>query len=469
MVISMLKKKTTLCVIMLLCSVFLYACNSGKEIMKAAYESEAEKENTEYAESTEGKSYIGGQIEKGYDLPVGDDEREEAEIDCKKIMEFIADIYKGADKKETINDTLSDKVLYKIAERISETGSPVIVNTAYSNMENYEKFEKFLGSCVSGNCGTSVIYKIYSDGGIGREKYIYDGNEMYVVVSNFIWNDDGELVVSYISYARIKEWKYTDKGWFCYQFCVPEYPEVTEIVDGSCLIRVMPMTDENREMSEKCVLGLAYQGNNILCSNWDSDHMESLDYNGMYEYLYEMKYREKFPSEDYPDGIPKDEFEGLIMDFFPVTSEEIQSYAVFDEGNQMYAWERLGCFNYMPTYFGTSLPEVTGIRKINDGTVTLTVDAVCSMILCDDAVITHELTVQFAEDGSFQYLGNKILYDGVLKIPEYQYRIKKNLGYFHIPILDKMENEISDALLPVAFSVDWMLVAKKYVLSEVST
>ena len=40
---------------------------------------------------------------------------------------------------------------------------------------------------------------------------------------------------------------------------------------------------------------------------------------------------------------------------------------------------------------------------------------------------------------------------------------------FHIPISDKMAREISADLLPVAFSVDWMLVAKKYVLSAVST
>ena len=43
------------------------------------------------------------------------------------------------------------------------------------------------------------------------------------------------------------------------------------------------MTKEQREMSEKCVQGLGYQGNNLLCSNWDADHMEKLDYNGMYE------------------------------------------------------------------------------------------------------------------------------------------------------------------------------------------
>ena len=111
------------------------------------------------------------------------------------------------------------------------------------------------------------------------------------------------------------------------------------------------------------------------------------------------------------------------MEFLPVTAEEIQSYAVFDEEKQTYAWVRLGCFNYAPTYFGTSFPEVTDIKENKDGTVTLTVDAVCSMILCDDAVITHELTVRFSEDGSFRYLGNKILDDGISNIPEYQYRI----------------------------------------------
>ena len=39
---------------------------------------------------------------------------------------------------------------------------------------------------------------------------------------------------------------------------------------------------------------------------------------------------------------------------------------------------------------------------------------------------------------------------------------------FHISISDRMEREISDALLPVAFSAAWMLVAKKYVLPAVS-
>ena len=91
------------------------------------------------------------------------------------------------------------------------------------------------------------------------------------------------------------------------------------------------------------------------------------------------------------------------MEYLPITAEQIREYAVFDEENQTYLWARLGCFNYAPTFFGTSLPEVVDIKENQDGTVTL----------------------RFAEDGSFQYLGNEILNDGIMHIPDYQYRIKE--------------------------------------------
>ena len=44
-----------------------------------------------------------------------------------------------------------------------------------------------------------------------------------------------------------------------------------------------------------------------------------------------MKHQKAFDAEDYPNGIPKEEFESLIMEYRPVTAEQIQEYAVFDE------------------------------------------------------------------------------------------------------------------------------------------
>lgn len=385
----------------------------GKEELLLAEDSEADDRKEQW--------------EKGYDLPIGEEERKEAKDDCRAVLELTAEIYREADKGEASNVVLSEEVILQMKEKIKTMGEPVTGSGLHSVMENWQGMERFLLDAVGGKAGAIRLYMIRGDGGIGRLQYRYDGEDMYVLVSNMTWGraETPTPTLTFISYTKVKEWRYTEKGYFCYELCVPEPPEVSEIVDGSCLIRVKPLPEECREMSEKCVLPLGYQGNNLLCSNWGKENMEELDYNGAYEYFYEMKYDRRFEPEQYPDGIPAEEFEDTIMDYLPVSQESLREWAMFDEEHQSYPWERLGCGNYTPNFFGTSVPEVTQIRENEDGTFTLTVDAVCQMILCDDAVITHELTVGLSEDGDIQYLGNRILEDGILKIPEYQYRIGK--------------------------------------------
>ena len=364
-------------------------------------------------------------LEKGYDLPVSAQENEEATRDSMQIMSELEHIYRNADKGDSLNVVLDNKSICKMIKKIKQQGYSVTVSEDYSNMENYKRFSSFLAKAQKKQKGSGVIYEVHSEGSIGREKFIYDGKDMFLLASNASWDDNGKPIITFVSYTRIKKWRYSRKGWFCYELCVPEYPEVTEMVDGSCLIRIKPMSDNKRKLSRKCVRGLAYQGNNILCSNWDQEHMQKIDYNGLYEYLYAMKYKKKFNGKKYPSGIPKDQFEQLIMEYLPVSREEIEKYASYNEKKKTYDWMRLGCFNYAPNFFGTSIPEVTKIKHNSNGTVTLTVDAVCEMVLCNEAVITHELTVKFNKDGSFRYLGNKILNGGIKEIPEYQYRILK--------------------------------------------
>lgn len=364
-------------------------------------------------------------LEKGYDLPVSAQENEEATRDSMQIMSGLEHIYRNADKGDSLNVVLDNKSICKMIKKIKQQGYSVTVSEDYSNMENYKRFSSFLAKAQKKQKGSGVIYEVHSEGSIGREKFIYDGKDMFLLASNASWDDNGKPIITFVSYTRIKKWRYSRKGWFCYELCVPEYPEVTEMVDGSCLIRIKPMSDNKRKLSRKCVRGLAYQGNNILCSNWDQEHMQKIDYNGLYEYLYAMKYKKKFNGKKYPSGIPKDQFEQLIMEYLPVSREEIEKYASYNEKKKTYDWMRLGCFNYAPNFFGTSIPEVTKIKQNSNGTVTLTVDAVCEMVLCNEAVITHELTVKFNKDGSFRYLGNKILNGGIKEIPEYQYRILK--------------------------------------------
>jgi TusA-related sulfurtransferase len=409
--------------VMTLC-VFCCSCSQKTNDVKKT-SSQHEKKLKSVPNNTKEDVISEEDLEKGYDLPVSAQENEEATRDSMQIMSGLEHIYRNADKGDSLNVVLDNKSICKMIKKIKQQGYSVTVSEDYSNMENYKRFSSFLAKAQKKQKGSGVIYEVHSEGSIGREKFIYDGKEMFLLASNASWDDNGKPIITFVSYTRIKKWRYSRKGWFCYELCVPEYPEVTEMVDGSCLIRIKPMSDNKRKLSRKCVRGLAYQGNNILCSNWDQEHMQKIDYNGLYEYLYAMKYKKKFNGKKYPSGIPKDQFEQLIMEYLPVSREDIEKYASYNEKKKTYDWMRLGCFNYAPNFFGTSIPEVTKIKHNSNGTVTLTVDAVCEMVLCNEAVITHELTVKFNKDGSFRYLGNKILNGGIKKIPEYQYRILK--------------------------------------------
>ena len=408
---------------MTLCVFFCSCSQKTNDVKKTS--SQHEKKLKSVPNNTKEDVISEEDLEKGYDLPVSAQENEEATRDSMQIMSGLEHIYRNADKGDSLNVVLDNKSICKMIKKIKQQGYSVTVSEDYSNMENYKRFSSFLAKAQEKQKGSGVIYEVHSEGSIGRKKFIYDGKEMFLLASNASWDDNGKPIITFVSYTRIKKWRYSRKGWFCYELCVPEYPEVTEMVDGSCLIRIKPMSDNKRKLSRKCVRGLAYQGNNILCSNWDQEHMQKIDYNGLYEYLYTMKYKKKFNGKKYPSGIPKDQFEQLIMEYLPVSREDIEKYASYNEKKKTYDWMRLGCFNYAPNFFGTSIPEVTKIKHNSNGTVTLTVDAVCEMVLCNEAVITHELTVKFNKDGSFRYLGNKILNGGIKEIPEYQYRILK--------------------------------------------
>jgi len=236
--------------------------------------------------------------DKGYNLPIDEDKKKEVVNDCEEIMGIVRDIYSEYNGIQEADQNTAEQMMNRMKEIIKQNGNPVIGSDHYSVMDNYQKMEQFLKSAEQEEKGSVILYEADTDGGITRKEYSYDGKEMSVMSAKMIWSEDTEPVLTYISLSKIKEWAYTENGNFCYELCVPEPPEVTEIVDGSCIIRVKPLSEECREYSKKYVSTFGYQGNNLLCSNWNAEDMQGLDYNGLYEYFYQMKYGEKFTADD---------------------------------------------------------------------------------------------------------------------------------------------------------------------------
>lgn len=388
--------------------------NSGGSGKSSAMESEADADAGSRQDA-----------DKGYDLPISQSAKEGAEADCRKAMETIRAIYAEADKGDALNPMPDREVIFEMYEALQETGWPVTASGFHYIMGNDEKMEAFLENCLDGTEGELTLYRINAGGGLNRSHFLFDGTDMYVTDTAAAWNAENSPVISNHSLHRIKEWKYTEKGWFSYEYCLPEFPEVTEIANGNNLLRVRPMPEEYIKMAETYLLPIGYMGNNLLRSNWDGDHLEELDYNGLYEYLYVLKNQEAMAEEAYAGGIPKEEFENLITEYLPVSAKDLAGYAVFDAEKQTYGWEHLGPVTYAANRFSSSIPEVREIKDNPDGTLEVSIDAVCQA-MGEDCVISHILTMRILEDGGVRYLGNRVLRDGLKQITEYQYRLPKD-------------------------------------------
>jgi len=109
----------------------------------------------------------------------------------------------------------------------------------------------------------------------------------------------------------------------------------------------------------------------------------------------------------------------------PVTREELREYAAYDSDSGMYEWIDLGVGNRTLGAIVSCIPEVTAAEKNDDGTMTLTVDAVCES-MADDSFLTHCLVIRTDEAGNVRYLSNKVE-EGARKetLPEYIYRIRR--------------------------------------------
>lgn len=142
---------------------------------------------------------------ENYDIPVSEEERKEAEYDCRRMMELVADIYGQAEREDLSDVILSDEAVLRMQDIIKETGSPVTTAVLYSDMENHRAADRFLQECEKGECGSLAVYKIRYDGGIGRSKFIFDGRDMYVLTANAVWSMDGNPRISNISCAKIDE------------------------------------------------------------------------------------------------------------------------------------------------------------------------------------------------------------------------------------------------------------------------
>jgi ketosteroid isomerase-like protein len=179
-------------------------------------------------------------------------------------------------------------------------------------------------------------------------------------------------------------------------------------------LRVEPLDMQCRELNEKYMAPVSYNMNNMFITDWDEDDFANLDFYDIFERFYEETYGKNCPytmSDDLSVGneydIPADEFENVIMQHFKVSPEELHTLLRYDTDKNIYTYRPRGFDEF--DYVEVPYPEVTAFETNDDGSLTLTVNAVFPNDNTSK-LFSHKVTVA-EENGKIYYRSNEILGD----------------------------------------------------------
>ena len=325
----------------------------------------------------------------------------EMNAEAKKAAQTFRSVYM---KEKSELNTL--KVKRKIINCLKMQGYAAVDRDNQIDMVNSEKVEKFCKAAEKEEQAAVDIIVVFDEGEIIQYHLESMDGKVDVRLCQVEWKDNNPQAEYYDEYEAYA-WKYTEKG---YLFIEEYRPPGFDGAPGETGFRVQPLDETCRELNRKYVMPLGYTLNNLLITNWDEQNYTELDFYDLYEKMYHMKYGKQVSYEANFGGaeyeVPEDEFEEVLQTYLPFDSTEIEKGTFYNCDNKTFRYRPRGLYDCEFPY--EPYPEVISYEKLHDGTLKLTIEAVWEIRMLDQA-ITSELIIKPMEDGSFQYLSNKII------------------------------------------------------------
>ena len=334
-----------------------------------------------------------------------------------KVKEFAkccSDIYMASDKGNTLNVILDEETVHNMAEYAAKSGLAVTCAGHDYNFLNYEQVDDALRKMQNKKNAMTEFYVIDNSGTFHYYNLQYEKQKLTVITADAIIDQQNEIRI------RLKEkyepygFQYTQKGWLILEKALSRNAEM----DMHIIYRIRPLDEQCREACQRYIMPVNYLSNNLFLTDWDTDSMERIVFNDLFDKLYSMRYKKSPDIREYEDGIPKEEFEETVAVFFNISPEKLQEYAQFDVDNQRYLWQPVDEWNRVQQ--NQPFPEVTELRRREDGMIILTVEAVLKE-MGTDCSFRHEVFIK-EEGGQWKYAGNKISDEKEWNIPLYKPR-----------------------------------------------
>lgn len=329
---------------------------------------------------------------------------------ARDIAESFRDIYERA-KAEDRLDHLDTK--RAIVECLGRSGHVAVDMENQINMTRADKMQKFIEAAKFKEKADITVLCVEDEGSFTQYRLETEKGEIWVERKWIAW-EKGKPQVKYEEEYRAAPWSYSDKG---YLFFKKYQPEGYHGPMPYTYFRVQALDDRYREMNRKYILPIGYGENNLFFLDWNKNDYGKVDFDDLFRKLYRQVYGEDIPytmsSETWGIGkryrISGEEYEKVLRSFFEISSEELRQRGTYFSQDDTYEFRPRACYDMeMPEE--AAYPEIIECRENGDGTKTLTVNAIYPAESSAE-VLTHEVTVCDKENGGFEYISNKVLYE----------------------------------------------------------
>ena len=340
------------------------------------------------------------------------DQQQNVKDNEDEIIEICSQLYKKASEENKIADL---EMIRIIVNQFGENGYPAVDSRNQIDMTEAEQVEWFCEMVdTQEEAEITIIEVSYLGGFVKYDLETKDGN--VDVVRSYYKYENGNMKREVTGSYQAEYWNYTEDGYLMFSgvwFSEELYVLTLSGAEEHTALRVQPLDETYRELSRKYLLPIGFEQNNMFIVDWSEDDFGELNFYDMFDLLYPKVYGTNIPyvaDDNLGVGavyqIPKDDFERVILPYFDIDSETLQSKTIYNAEDKTYEYKPRGFEEVeYPEY---PYSEVIGFTENGDGTLTLTANVVFPYVR-DSKVYAHEVVVRPLENGGVQYVSNRII------------------------------------------------------------
>lgn len=335
----------------------------------------------------------------------------------RETGESIAEVYRDIYDEALATNTLGSlEVMRIIVNRLGDYGYAAIDSENQIDMTEYEQVIHFCGQVDAGEKAELTILVISRLGGFTRYDLKTEDGDVNIVKEYYQYVDGVINKLSSNAYCA-DLWQFTEEGYLLFSghcFLQEQAVYVLNERDEYIALRVQPLDEKCRKLNRQYIRPIGYGKNNMFIVDWSEDDFGELDFYDLFDIFYPLMHGQYVPytaDDSLTVGavyrIPKEEFETVIMAYFNINSETLQSKTTYYPEDTTYEYKPRGF--YEVEYPGAvPFPEVVDYLENSDGTVKLTVNVVLPYVNTSK-VYAHEVVIRPLDDGGVQYVSNHII------------------------------------------------------------